>query len=98
PTFPDLTTRVARQIDGDEMPDIERIATRGVCDESNHDHLTDTSTGIRICQIRRLERVASLAPFAAPRRIFIIDTADELQTQACHALLKTLEEPPGDVL
>lgn len=98
PTVPDLSTRVARQIEHDEMPDIERIATRGICDESSHDHLTDTSTGIRICQVRRMERVASLAPFVSPRRIFIVDTADELQEAAQHSLLKTLEEPPAGVL
>ena len=98
PTVPDLTTRVARQIEADEMPDIERIALGGVCDESNHDHAADNSTRIRICQVRRLERVASLAPFASPRRVFIVDTADQLQTEAAHALLKTLEEPPGQVL
>ena len=98
PTVPDLTTRIARQIEADEMPDIERIALGGICDESKHDHATDNSTRIRICQIRRLERVASLAPFTSPRRIFIVDTADQLQPEAAHALLKTLEEPPGDVL
>jgi len=98
PTVPDLTTRIARQIEADEMPDIERIALGGVCDESKHDHAGDNSTRIRICQIRRLERVASLAPFTSPRRIFMVDTADQLQPEAAHALLKTLEEPPGDVL
>src|SRR5690606_29376677 len=66
--------------------------------ESNHDHQADNSTVIRICQVRRMERVASLSPFASPRRIFIIDTADTLQREAAHALLKTLEEPPPSVL
>src|SRR5690606_2229210 len=94
PTLPDLSTRAARQLEAGELPDIERIAIGGVCDESNHDHQTDDSTIIRICQVRRLERVASLAPFASPRRIFVIDTANNLHPDAAHALLKTLEEPP----
>ena len=97
-TLPDLETRFARQIEAGEMPDIERIALGGVCDESSHDHQKDNSTRIRICQVRRLERVASLAPFTSPRRIFVIDTADQLQPEAAHALLKTLEEPPASVL
>ncbi len=98
PTLPDLTARAAQQIETGASPDIERIAIRGVCDESSHDHTSDTSTRIRICQVRRLERVASLAPFAVARRVFIIDTADDLQADAAHAILKTLEEPPGDAL
>lgn len=98
PTVPDLTTRAARQIESDDLPDIERIALGGVCDETSHDHAKDNSTRIRICQVRRMERVASLAPYASPRRIFIVDTADQLQVDAAHALLKTLEEPPANVL
>ncbi|MDA0271401.1 MAG: DNA polymerase III subunit [Chloroflexi bacterium] len=98
PTLPDLETRAARSLEQGELPDVERIAIGGVCDEANHDHQKDNSTRIRICQVRRVERVASLAPFGSPRRIFVIDTADELQPEAAHSLLKTLEEPPSQVL
>ena len=97
-TVPDLSTRAARQLETDELPDIERIALGGICDESSHDHAKDNSTRIRICQVRRMERVASLAPYASPRRIFIVDTADQLQIDAAHAILKTLGEPPANVL
>ncbi|MSQ29566.1 MAG: DNA polymerase III subunit delta' [Dehalococcoidia bacterium] len=97
-TVPDLDARAARQIEVGVSPDVERIAIGGICDESQHDHAGDRSTRIRICQVRRLERVASLAPFAASRRVFIIDTADDLQTEAAHAILKTLEEPPVSAL
>lgn len=37
---------------------------------------------------------ASYRPFEARRRVVIIDQADQLQTAAQNALLKTLEEPP----
>ncbi|MEX2376176.1 MAG: DNA polymerase III subunit [Dehalococcoidia bacterium] len=97
-TIPDLSVRASRQIESDDLPDIERITLGGVCDESSHDHEKDNSTRIRICQVRRIERLASLAPYASPRRIFIVDTADQLQPEAAHALLKTLEEPPPHVL
>jgi DNA polymerase-3 subunit delta' len=98
---PCLECRSCRHVEAGDAPDIERIGIGGVCDESgaaHRDHAADNSTRIRICQVRRLERVASLAPYAAPRRIFIVDTADDLQGEAAHALLKTLEEPPASVL
>ena len=98
---PCLECRACTRVESGETPDVERIAVGGVCDEggpAHRDHATDGSTRIRICQVRRLERVASLTPFQAPRRIFVIDTADDLQREAAHALLKTLEEPPQSVL
>ena len=90
-----------RLVEGGSAPDIETISTGGLCDESgaNHrDHAQDGSTRIRVCQVRRLERLAALAPFSAPRRIFVVDSADDLQHEAAQALLKTLEEPPGETL
>ncbi len=97
-TVPDFESRAVRQIEAGTNPDIERITIGGVCDETSHDHAGDRSTRIRICQVRRLERVASLAPFGAPFRVFIIDAADDLQPEAAHAILKTLEEPPASAL
>ena len=97
-TVPDLEARAAKQIEAGAASDVEHIAIGGICDESQHDHAGDRSTRIRICQVRRLERVSALAPFASARRVFIIDAADDLQTEAAHALLKTLEEPPASAL
>jgi DNA polymerase-3 subunit delta' len=98
---PCLECRACKRVEAGEAPDVERIMVGGVCDEggpAHKDHSTDGSTRIRICQVRRLERVASLTPFQAPRRIFILDSADDLQREAANALLKTLEEPPASVL
>ncbi len=95
---PCLECRTCRAIEAGEAPDVGRIAIGGVCDETSHDHSSDNSTRIRICQVRRLKRVSALAPFAAPRRIFVIDGANDLQTEAGHALLKTLEEPAAGVV
>lgn len=95
---PCLHCRACRKIEASELPDVEWVSIGGVCDESGHrDHAADNSTRVRICQVRRLERMANLAPFAAQRRIFIVE-ADDLQPEAAHALLKTLEEPPQTVL
>ena len=91
--------RDCRQVAANEAPDVTHLTIGGVCDiESHRDHAADSSTRIRICQVRRLQRLANLSPFHAPRRIFIVDPVDALQTEAANALLKTLEEPPGSVL
>lgn len=96
---PCMECRSCRQVEAGEAPDAEHVTVGGACDESGHrDHVADGSTRIRICQVRRLERLASLAPFHAARRVFVIDTADQLQIEAAHALLKVLEEPPATVL
>ena len=88
--------RPCRQIEHGDWPDVEHIAIGGLCDARDHkDHQADGSTRIRICQVRRLERVASLAPMGSPFRVFVVDTADDLQPEAAHALLKLLEEPPA---
>ncbi len=38
---------------------------------------------------------ASMTPFEANRRVFVIERADELGPQAANKMLKTLEEPPS---
>ncbi len=74
-------------------PDVEVVEPGGICDEPEHRDHAD-SRDLRICQIRRLERVISLSPYNGGRRIAIVDAADTLRTEAANAFLKTLEEPP----
>ncbi|MSP21416.1 MAG: DNA polymerase III subunit delta' [Dehalococcoidia bacterium] len=96
---PCLECRPCRQIEAGSWPDVEHITIGGICDERDHkDHVADGSTRLRVCQVRRLERVATVSPLRSPYRVFIIDAADDLQTEAAHALLKTLEEPPSTAL
>ena len=101
---PCLACRSCRRVEDGAAPDVEIVAIGGPCaDEGHRDHVADASTRIRICQARRITRLSSLSPFHTPphhppRRIFVIDTADDLQTEAGHALLKTLEEPPASSL
>ena len=53
---------------------------------------------ISIDQIRQLQHSASLPPFEGRCKVFIIDGAELLSTEAANCLLKTLEEPVDKVL
>jgi DNA polymerase-3 subunit delta' len=71
----------------------ERIA-RGVhTDVVIVDRGDDASIKIDVVRDRVLDAVG-YRPFEAARRVFIIDSAEDLGEQAQDALLKTLEEPP----
>lgn len=53
---------------------------------------------IHIDQVRELQGVISLKAMEGRKKIMILDDADRMVEQAANALLKTLEEPPGDAL
>lgn len=55
-------------------------------------------SGYVIDQIREINHDAFLAPIRASRKIYILDRVDLLAGAAANAFLKTLEEPPGDVV
>lgn len=57
-----------------------------------------TKKEIGIDQARELKRFVALQAISAPRKLAIIDDADRLSIAAQNALLKTLEEPPGQAL
>ena len=50
-------------------------------------------TEIGIDQIRELQHSSSLPPFEGKYKVFIIDGAEFLSSEAANCLLKTLEEP-----
>lgn len=52
---------------------------------------------ISINQIKELQHSASLPPFEGKQRVYIIDGAEVMSTEAANCLLKTLEEPPEGV-
>ena len=88
--------RQCHLIEEGKHPDVEVIGIGGLCEEagSEHkDHSADGSKEIRICQVRRLKRISSRAPFEGRFRVAIIDPADALNAESSNALLKTLEEP-----
>ncbi|MBT1076011.1 DNA polymerase III subunit delta' [Geobacter grbiciae] len=53
---------------------------------------------IKIDQVRELQRELVLRPIETPLKACIIRDADRLNPAAGNALLKTLEEPPGNAL
>ncbi|TAK60885.1 MAG: DNA polymerase III subunit [Dehalococcoidia bacterium] len=82
--------------------DVEIVSIGGLCkprpNEGPHDHAKDNSRDIRICQVRRMEDVVSRAPFEGRCRVIIIEPADAMNETTQNALLKTLEEPPDNVV
>lgn len=53
---------------------------------------------ISIDQVRSLARLLNAAPSMGTRRVILIDSADDLETGAANALLKSLEEPPASAV
>ena len=60
--------------------------------------LSPEGNSIKIEQIRQLQGEISLSPYLADKRIVIIDKAELMTVQSANSLLKTLEEPQGDVI
>ena len=58
----------------------------------------DGKKNITVTQIRALRTEAYVKPHMAARRVFVIDRADSMNEQAQNALLKVLEEPPGNII
>ncbi len=58
----------------------------------------DAASHRGIDDVRSLRDAVKLAPTKAKKKIYIIDEAHMLTTEASNALLKTLEEPPGHVI
>jgi DNA polymerase-3 subunit delta' len=55
-------------------------------------------TAIGIDQVREVQREASLKPYEGRYRVFIFDGAEHVTAEAANSLLKTLEEPPDQVV
>lgn len=53
---------------------------------------------LKIEQVRALQHDLALTPYQAKRRIALLLRFEEAHNSAANALLKTLEEPPGDAI
>jgi len=56
--------------------------------------ITPAGGGIKIGQIRELQRTIAFKPYEAQWRVIIVDGAERMTREAANAFLKTLEEPP----
>ncbi|MFR9168998.1 MAG: ATP-binding protein [Gordonibacter urolithinfaciens] len=74
-----------RRVKRKKHPDVRYFAPEG-------------AGGYLVDQIRDIAADTVLAPIQADRKIYILDRVDLLGVQAANAFLKTLEEPPSDVV
>jgi len=58
----------------------------------------DLARSITIAQVRSLQPMFATAPSMGPRRVVVIDAADDLERGGANALLKNLEEPPAGTI
>jgi DNA polymerase-3 subunit delta' len=83
---PCLQCRTCQQIARMEHPDLAIVAA---------DQVGGT---LKVDQVRELQHSLSLAPYAARYRVAILLRFEEAHISAANALLKTLEEPPQQVV
>ncbi|MFO7773616.1 MAG: DNA polymerase III subunit delta' [Dehalococcoidia bacterium] len=91
----------ALNCDGPELPCGQCRSCRRILDGKHADVTLiglDSRTEIGIDDIRGLQRLANLPPYEGKCKVFIIDEAEYLSTEAANALLKVLEEPPQKVV
>ncbi len=91
----------ALNCDGPEVPCGECRSCQRIR-EGKHADVTpiglDSRAEISIDDIRGLQRSANLPPYEGKCKVFIIDEAEYLSTEAANSLLKILEEPPPRVV
>jgi len=91
----------ALNCDGPELPCGQCHSCQRIL-EGKHADVTpiglDSRTEIGIDDIRGLQRLANLPPYEGKCKVFIIDDAEYLSTEAANSLLKILEEPPPRVV
>jgi DNA polymerase-3 subunit delta' len=95
-----LNLAQALNCDGDNPPCGQCRSCRRIL-EGKHADVTSTGlasrTEISIDDIRELQHLANLPPYEGKCKVFIIEDAEYLSTEAANSLLKVLEEPPPKV-
>lgn len=83
---PCRSCRTCQQIERMQYPDLAVI------------HAEQPGGILKVDQVRELQHSLSLAPYAARYRVALLLNFEEANTSAANALLKTLEEPPPQVI
>jgi DNA polymerase-3 subunit delta' len=86
PGEPCLGCRTCQQIARMQHPDLAIVEAEQV------------GGTLKVDQVRELQHSLSLAPYEARYRVAVLLRFEEAHTSAANALLKTLEEPPGQVV
>ena len=86
------SSRTRQLLDAGSHPDF-RVLARLPKDPEKPDQ--DIARSITIAQIRALGPMFATRPSMGPRRVVVIDAADDLERSGANALLKSLEEPPA---
>ena len=82
-----------------DRPCGECLNCRQITDGSSMDvQELDAASNRGVDDIKNLNKNADFAPVNCRYKVYIIDEAHMLTTEACNALLKTLEEPPEHVV
>jgi DNA polymerase-3 subunit delta' len=81
-----------------ECPSCRRIAASKHSDIHIVDLISVEKKEIGIRQIAEMQNAAHLPPFEGKHKVFIFDRAEMLSSEAANSLLKTLEEPPPNIL
>lgn len=86
--------------EADAPPCGQCVSCRQFTEQNHPDFFLVVPDGIsiKIDQIRTLQEKIALAPYLSKRRVILLDDADKMTAQSANALLKTLEEPPGEVV
>jgi DNA polymerase-3 subunit delta' len=74
-----------QRIRKDVHPDVHVVAPEG-------------ASTYMVEQVRELIHDVNLTPVEASKKVYILDAAEAMGNQVANALLKTLEEPPADVV
>ncbi|WP_314039926.1 DNA polymerase III subunit delta [Slackia exigua] len=82
---PSMREDIRRRVSRRMHPDIHHLSPEG-------------AQGYLVDQVRSVVADVTLAPMQGARKIYIVDEVDRMGTSAANAFLKTLEEPPDDVV
>lgn len=83
---------VAKLVAAGSHPDLKRL------ERLPRSEGGERARSITVDQVRGLQRLFNTTASLSPRRVVVIDAADDLERGAANALLKNLEEPPPSSL